>query len=210
MKITKRITLLVLALALALSLAACGGASGPEMPMELTVNGHTIVLGQTTTAEMKEWAGWEVLLSGSQSEIRTDAKYVACYYHVKIDGGGAGKEFWLDVYVPFQKNIKGTNYVDLSAEEQQSKTEGVVFRVQVRKSAGKDLSISYNGVDLQDLTWDTAEEWGATVNRGEYTVSAEMTAAQGTLAFAESSYHDGELNELKIAMSTSAFSKLQK
>lgn len=209
MKLLKHVTLPILALALALGLTACGGPSGPEMPMELTVNGQTIVLGQTTTAEMKDW-GWEVLLSGSQSEIRTDAKYVACYYHIKIDGGGAGKEFWADVYVPFQKNMKGTDYVDLSAEEQQSKTEGVVFRVQVRKSAGKDLSISYNGVDLQDITWDTAEGWGATVNRGQYTVSAELAAAQGTLSFAESSYHDGELNELKVVMSTNAFSKLQK
>lgn len=208
MSIIKRAVLLALSLALLLSLTACGGASGPDMPMEVSVNGQTIVMGQTTTGDMAGW-GWEVEFTGSQNEIRSDAKYVSCSYHIKIDGGGAGKEFWLYVYVPFQKNMVGSR-VDLSKEEKESKTSGVVYRVQVRKSAGKDLDISYNGVNLQDLTWETAEAWGAAVDKGTYTVSAQLTASQGTLDFAESSYHDGELNELMVTMNTNAFAKLQK
>ena len=206
MNIIKRITLLALSLLLALGLTSCG-ASGPEMPMEITVDGKTIVIGQTTTGEMTGW-GWEVAFMSSQNEIRSDAKYVACHYHIKVDGGGAGKEFWVSVYVPFQKNISGSR-VDLSNEEKESKTAGVVYRVDVRKSAGAKLLISYNGMNLQDITWDTVAEWGAKVDEESYKKSAELAAAQGTLQF-EEGYSGGEMNELTLIMSTSAFSKLQK
>lgn len=207
MNIIKRITLMGLALAMTLGLTACS-PSGPDMPMEATVNGHTIVIGQTTTAEMAGW-GWEVEFRSSQNEIRSDAKYVACYYHLKIDGGGAGKEFWADVYVPFQKNMVGDR-VDLSNEEKESTTNGVVFRLTLRKSAADELDISYNGMDLQDITWDTAAEWGAEVNEDDYgNKDAELAAAQGTLEF-EKSYTGPEVGELTLTMDTNSFSKLQK
>ena len=206
MNISKRVTLLALSLLLALGLTSCG-ASGPDMPMEVTVNGKTIVIGQTTTGEMAGW-GWEVAFMNSQNEIRSDAKYVACHYHIKVDGGGAGREFWVSVYVPFQKNMSG-DYVDLSKEEKESKTAGVVYRVDVRKSAGEKLSISYNGMDLRDITWDTVGEWGAKVDEESYRKTAELAAVQGTLKF-EEGYSGGEMNELTVIMSTSAFSKLQK
>lgn len=206
MNLIKRVTLSVLALLLALGLTSCG-ASGPDMPMEVTVNGKTIVIGKTTTGEMADW-GWEVSFMSSQSDIRKDAKYVACHYHIKVDGGGAGQEFWVSVYVPFQKNISGST-VDLSKEKAESKTAGVVYRVSVRKSAGSKLSISYNGMDLQDITWDTAGEWGAKVDEESYYKSAELSAAQGTLEFKASSGGDSEVNELNVVMSTSAFSRLQ-
>ena len=206
MSIIKRAALLAMSLLLVLGLAACG-ASGPDMPMEVTVNGKTIVIGRTTTGEMADW-GWEVAFMSSQSDIRKDAKYVACHYHIKVDGGGAGKEFWVSVYVPFQKNISGST-VDLSKEEKESRTAGVVYRVSVRKSAGAKLSISYNGTDLQDITWDTAKEWGAKVDEESYKKSAELSAAQGTLTFEAGSGVNAEMNELTVVMSTGAFSKLQ-
>lgn len=207
MNIIKRVTLLTLALAMTLGLTACG-PSGPDMPMEATVDGHTIVIGQTTTGEMAGW-GWEVEFRSSQNEIRSDAKYVACYYHLKVDGGGAGKEFWADVYVPFQKNMVGDR-VDLSKEEKESTTNGVVFRLTLRKSAADELDISYNGMDLQDVTWDTAAEWGATVNEDDYgSKDAELEAAQGSLNF-KKSYTDPEVGELTLTMDTNSFAKLQK
>ena len=206
MSIIKRAALLAMSLLLVLGLAACG-ASGPDMPMEVTVEGKTIVIGKTTTGEMADW-GWEVSFMSSQSDIRKDAKYVACHYHIKVDGGGAGKEFWVSVYVPFQKNMKG-DYVDLSAEEKESKTAGVVYRIDVRKSAGEKLSISYNGMNLQDITWNTAEEWGAKVDEESYYNSAELAVAQGTLKFEQSAGEGDEVNELTVIMSTRAFSKLQ-
>ena len=206
MNIIKRITLLALSLLLALGLASCGAS--PEMPMEVTVDGKTVVIGKTTTGEMAGW-GWEVAFMSSQSDIRKDAKYVACHYHIKVDGGGAGQEFWVSVYVPFQKNISGST-ADLSKEEKESKTAGVVYRVSVRKSAGSKLSISYNGMDLQDITWDTVEEWGAKVDEESYYKSAELSAAQGTLKFEQSAGEGDEVNELTVIMSTNSFSKLQK
>ena len=206
MNIIKRVTLLAISLLLALGLASCG-ASGADMPMEVTVNGKTIVIGKTTTGEMAEW-GWEVGLMSSQDTIAKDAKYVACHYHIKVDGGGAGQEFWVSVYVPFQKNISGST-VDLSADEKEAKTAGVVYRVSVRKSAGKKLSISYNGMDLQDITWDIAKEWGAKVDEESYYKSAKLSASQGTLKF-EKSYTNDDVNELTVTMNTNSFSKLQK
>ena len=206
MSIIKRVTLSALALLLALGLTSCG-ASGPDMPMEVTVNGKTIVIGKTTTGEMAGW-GWEVSFMSHQDTIASNAKYAACHYHVKVDGGGAGREFWVSVYVPFRKNMSGSS-VDLSAEVEESKTAGVVYRVSVRKSAGDELNISYNGTDLQDITWDTAQEWGAKVNESSYKKSAKLTAARGTLEFEAGSGIDAEVNELTVVMSTSAFSKLQ-
>lgn len=206
MNLIKRVILLALSLLLALGLVSCG-ASGPDMPMEVTVNGKTIVIGQTTTGEMADW-GWEVAFMNSQSEIRSDAKYAACHYHIKVDGGGAGREFWVSVYVPFQKNMNGS-YVDLSKEEAESRTAGVVYRVSVRKSAGNKLDITYNGTDLQNITWDTAREWGAKVDEESYYKSAELAASQGTLEFKAGSGVNSEVNELNVVMSTSAFTKLQ-
>ena len=75
MNIVRRVTPLVLSLLLALGLASCG-PSGPDMPMEVTVNGKTIVMGRTTTGEMAGW-GWEVEFMSIPSEIRADAKYAS-------------------------------------------------------------------------------------------------------------------------------------
>ena len=207
MNLIKRAVLMSLSLALLLGLTACG-TSGREMPMEFTVNGKTVVMGQTTTAEMSGW-GWELAYMGSPGEILSNAEYASCDYHVRVDGGGSGREFWVSVYVPFQKNMEG-GYVDLSAEVEESRTAGVVYRVNVRKSAGDKLNIIYNGMDLQDITWDTAAKWGAKVeeddDRGK---KAELDAAQGTLTFGKA-YTSDKMNELTVTMSDSAFSALQK
>ena len=205
MNIVKRAVLPALALLLALGLVSCG-ASGPDMPMELTVNGKTVAMGRTTTGEMADW-GWELAYMSSPGEIRSDAEYASCDYHVMVDGGGPGREFWVSVYVPFRKNMSG-DYVDLSAEVEESRTAGVVYRVSVRKSAGDKLDIAYNGTDLQNITWDTAAEWGAEVEEDDHGKEAELDAAQGVLTF-EKSYTSDRMNELTVTMSDSAFSKLQ-
>lgn len=208
MNIFKRVSMLSLALVLLLGLAACG-ASGPDMPMEVTVDGHTIVLGQTTTGDIAGW-GYEVTFTGSQNEIREDAKYVACYFRIKT-AEGSGHEFWISVYVPFQKNIKGS-YVDFSAEEKQSLTEGVVYRVSLRKDAGENLKLTYNGVDYHALTWEDVKAWGAepTEQSSEYSPIYELKASQGTLKFQKGYTGQDEPGEFAVVMNTNAFSKLQK
>jgi len=192
-------------MALSLSLNSCA-ASGPDMPMELSIDGHTVALGKTTTAEMSSW-GWDVAFTGSQREIREDSKYVACYYSIS-KAEDAGNEFSATVFVPFQKNIDG-NYVDFSAEETQSQTEGVVCRVNVRKDSAENFDVSYNGVNLQDITWATAEEWGAKESEDTSRKTYEMAVAQGSLKF-EESYTDDELGELAVSMNVGSFAKLQK
>ncbi len=206
MSIIKRFTLLTLSLAMVLGLAACG-ASKPDMPMEIAIDGHDVVLGKTTTAEMAGW-GWEVSFTGSQNEIKEDAKYVACYYTIR-KAEGSGNEFWTTVWVPFQKNIDG-KYVDFSEEEKMSKTEGVVCRVNVRKDASENFDITYNGVNYQDLTWKDAEEWGAVKDEKAYPTTYNMEVAQGSLEFAKGYTGEDEPGEFTVTMHSNAFAKLQK
>ena len=170
---------------------------------------HTVVLGKTTTAEMAGW-GWELEFNGSQNEIREDAKYVACHFRIKTEEG-SGHEFWVSVYVPFQKNIKG-DYVDFSAEEKQSRTEGVVYRVSLRKDAGENIKFTYNGADYHGLTWEDVKAWGAepTERSSEFSPIYELEAAQGTLKFQKGYTGQDEPGEFAVVMNTNAFAKLQK
>lgn len=206
MKLWKSVSLLTLILALALGLTACG-ASGPDMPMELEIDGHTVALGQTTTGDMAGW-GWDVQFTGSQNEIRENAKYVACYYSVE-KADGSGNQFWVSVYVPFQKNMDG-KYVDFSAEEKESRTNGVVYRVEVRKDASENYDIAYNGMDYQDLTWEDAEGWGAVKDEDAYPTTYELEAARGTLKFEKGYTGEDEPGKFTVTMGQNAFSRLQK
>lgn len=210
MNLIKRATLLTLALVMALGLTACEGMGKPDMPMEITMDDHTVVLGKTTTAEMAGW-GWELEFNGSQNEIREDAKYVACYYTIR-KGEGSGNQFSVSVWVPFQKNMVGSSQVDFSEEEKMSKTEGVVCLVNVRKDAAENFKMTYNGVDYQTLTWDMAEEWGAkpTDRSSDYSPIYEIAAAQGTVKFEKGYTGEDEPGELTVSMNSGAFSKLQK
>ncbi|MDE6589144.1 MAG: hypothetical protein K2K53_02100 [Oscillospiraceae bacterium] len=206
--IMKRAVLLTLALALALGLTACG-ASKPDMPMEATFDGHTVALGKTTTAEMAGW-GWNLKFTGTQSEIREDAKYVACYYTVEKNDGRSGDVFWVSVWVPFQKNFQGSRGVDFSEEEKMSRTEGVVCRIEMRKDASENFDITYNGKNYQDLTWADAEEWGAEKDEDAYPTTYNMSVAQGSLKFEKGYTSEDEPGKFTISMNTGAFSKLQK
>ena len=212
MNTIKRAALLTLALALVLGLTACDalGLSKPDMPMEMGFDDHTVVLGQTTTAEMAGW-GWDVQFTGSQNEISPDAKYVACYYTIR-KGEGSGNQFWVTVWVPFQKNFTDSTHVDFSEEEKMSKTEGVVCLVNVRKDAAENFKMTYNGVDYQDVTWDMAEEWGAepTERSSEFSPIYKIDAAQGSVTFEKGYTGEDEPGELTISMNSTAFGKLQK
>ena len=212
MNLIKRATLLTLALVMALGLTACDslGIGKPDMPMEITMDDHTVVLGKTTTAEMAGW-GWELEFNGSQNEIREDDKYVACYYTIR-KGEGSGNQFSVSVWVPFQKNMVGSSQVDFSEEEKMSKTEGVVCRVDVRKDAAENFKITYNGKDYQDLTWDDVKEMGAkeTEQSSEYSPIYKLEASQGSLNFKKGYTGEDEPGEFGLSMNSGAFSKLQK
>ena len=82
-------------------------------------------------------------------------------------------------------------------------------RVDVRRDASQNFEITYNGVNLQDITWAKAGEWGAKENEDAYPKTYEMDAAQGSLKF-NKSYTDDEMGELIVTMHSNAFAKLQK
>jgi len=213
MNFLKRATLLTLALLMALGLTACDnlGIGKPDMPMEITIDGHTIALGQTSVNDLADW-GWTVKFSGTQNEIKSDAKYVACYFTVRKSEKGSGDQFSVSVWVPFQKNKTDSTHVDFSEEEKMAKEGGVVCRVDVRKDAAENFTVVYNGKDYQDLTWDDVKEMGATETQGsnEYSPSYKLEVAQGSLNFKKGYTGEDEPGEFGLSMNVGAFSKLQK
>ena len=136
MTIMKRASLLTLSLALVLGLAACG-ASGPDMPMEAEIDGHTITLGQTTMEDMAGW-GYEVNSAGRQDVAHDGDKYI--YFHYSLSKG-AGNQFWVTVYTPY---YGGTN---INKEAKEAAQSGIVFAVTLDKSATEKISRNRHGLD---------------------------------------------------------------
>ena len=130
----RRALTLFLSLVLALGLAACG-PSGPDMPMEIQIDGDTIALGQATLPDLGR-LGWKAKLTGAQREIRAKAKFVGFHYRLERTDG-SGVQFWASVYVPFQGKASGGS-ADISQEQAIAGEEGVLYRVEVRKDAAGD------------------------------------------------------------------------
>lgn len=198
MKPFQRIALLALALALILGLAGC--ASGPEMPMEATIDGHTITLGRTTMADMADW-GYEVNSAGRQDAAYDDDKYI--YFHYSLSKG-AGEQFWVSVYTPY---YGGTNINKEAGEAAQS---GIVFAVTLSKSATEKISAVYNGVDVKDMSFDTVKEWGCKQDKEASRVTYQLTAAQGFITCRAGDSSSEEMSELRVSMSENAFLAMQK
>lgn len=196
MKLRKCLPALILILALALSLTACSGA---EMPMEAVFDGNTIVLGQTTMQEMTDW-GYEVNYAGRQDVAREGDKYIAFHYSLSKS---AGDQFWVSVYVPWS----GGN--DIGKEQSASVTEGVVYAVTLSKSASEKVEVTYNGMNLQDISFDTAKEWGAKQDKEASVVTWDLTAKSGHISFEAEDTFSEELDEVRVSLSRKAFEKMQ-
>lgn len=180
-----------------LNLTACSRA--PEMPMEVIVDGYKIEIGKTTMQDFID-QGYEVLSAGRQDVARDGDKYIWFYYSLDK---GAGRQFWVNVYIPWRGKT------DISAEWSSSATEGIVSGVSMRKSAAEDITITYNDVDLSEMGFDQATDWGAKEDTDQSVKTYRLTAAQGTLKWeAEDSMHD-DFDKLTIQMSMSAFKKMQ-
>ena len=195
----KRFTLLALSLALALGLMACG-SSGPDMPMEAVIDGHTITLGKTTMEDLRGW-GYEVNSAGRQDAARDGDKYIYFMYSLNK---GTGHQFWVSVYTPY---YGGTNINKESSEASQS---GIVYSVSLSQSATEKIAATYNGMDVKDMSFDTAKEWGAKEKEDASKVAWDMTIAQGSLRFEAENTSSEEMHTLRVTMSKSVFEKMQK
>ena len=180
-----------------LMLTAC--ASGPEMPMQVTVDGYDIVIGMTTMQDLID-QGYEVNNNGNQDVAKDGDRYISFYYSLDK---GAGHQFWVTVCVPC------SGKADISAESAQSATEGIVRSVEVRKSAAEDISVVYNDVELADMSFDNATEWGAKENKDKSVKTYQLTAKQGFLTWEAINTSDQEFNELRVQMSQKEFEKMQ-
>ena len=199
MNIMKRVFLLTLSLALALGLAACG-ASGPDMPMEAEIDGHTITLGQTTMEDMAGW-GYEVNSAGRQDVAHDGDKYI--YFHYSLSKG-AGNQFWVTVYTPY---YGGTN---INKEAKEAAQSGIVYAVTLSKSATEKIGAVYNGMDIKDMSFDTAKEWGAKEKEDASKLTWDLPVSQGWLRFEAESTSGEELHSLRVSMSEKAFLAMQK
>lgn len=192
----KRMIMVVLMLSMVLSLTAC---SGPEMPMEAVFDGNTIVLGKTTMQEMIDW-GYEVNFAGRQDVAHEGDKYISFHYSLSKS---AGDQFWVSVYVPWSGGS------DIGKEQSASVTEGIVYAVTLSKSASEKVEVMYNNVNLQDMSFDTAKEWGAKQDKEASTVTWDLTAKQGFLTFEAEDTFSEEMDELRVSLSRKAFEKMQ-
>lgn len=181
-----------------LNLTACGRE--PEMPMEVTVDGYTIELGKTTMQDFID-QGYEVYIAGRQDVAKDGDKYIWFYYSLAKD---AGEQFWVHVYVPWRGNQ------DISKELSSSAKEGVVFGVFARKSAAEDLTVIYNDMDLTEMSFDQAIEWGAKEDTDRTVKTYRLKAAQGVLKWEAEDSRNDDFDRFSVQMGMRAFEKMQK
>lgn len=194
-----KVVLVVSVICLLVVFTACVGG-GPEMPMELTVDGHTIVLGKTTMKEMTD-LGYEVRVTGTPDTIQKDAKYVPFYYSLTK---GAGNEMFVTVCVPWGGSA------DVSAEQASAPSEGIIKRVEVRTSTVEKVTASYNGEDIKELTFDKAIEWGAKQKEDAGVKTYEIKAKDGFLKFESENTSGEDFHTLSVELKMSVFEKMQK
>ncbi len=190
--------LIVSVICLLMGLTACAG--GPEMPMELTVDGHTIVLGKTTMKEMTD-LGYEVYVTGTPDTIKKDAKYVPFYYSLTK---GVGNEMFVTVCVPWGGSA------DVSAEQASAPSEGIIKRVEVRTSTVEKVAASYNGEEIKELTFEKAIEWGAKQKEDASVKTYEIKAKDGFLKFESENTSGEDFHTFSVELKMDVFEKMQK
>lgn len=191
--------LLIVLLLLALSLTAC--AKKMDLPMEVTVDGYTIVLGKTTMKDMTD-LGYEVHTDGMPDVAREGDKYIPFYYSLDR---GAGDQIHVTVMAPWSGNS------DISAEQSFAVTEGVIRSVRFTLDAVEKVEVTYNGMNVNDLNFEYAkEEWGAKLDDQSSTkIKYQVDAKNGFVILDSISVMEQEYGGLNIQLTTSAFEKMQ-
>ena len=196
----KKYTAVLLLLTMLLGLAGCG-SSTVDMPAEVTIDGYTIVLGQTTMQDLKD-QGYEVFFNSSQDTAKNTDKYITFVYLIKKT---AKQQFSVTVCVPWEKGPNINNETKLSA------TEGIIKSVTMRQDSLTDVEVLYNGVNLQDLTFEYGEsEWGAKKQEDSSVLTYQTKTKNGYVTLrAENPMHE-EFYSLSVELHMRGFEAMQK
>lgn len=196
----KKCILVICMLLFLMSLTACG-SNGPDMPMEVTVDGFTIVLGKTTVKEMTD-LGYDLKVTAMPDVAKEGDKFIPLYYSLDK---GTGNTIFITACVPWGGSA------DITKETQLGPTEGIIKSVEVRVSATEKVTATYNGVDLQEMTFDHAvNEWGAKRDEDSSKMKYTITTNKGFISFQSATTSSEEFDELNIQLKQNVFDKMQK
>ena len=196
----KKFTAVLLLLTMLLGFAGCG-SSTIDMPAEVTIDGYTIVLGQTTMQDLKD-QGYEVFFNSSQDTAKNTDKYITFDYLIKKT---AKQQFSVTVCVPWEK---GQN---INKETKLSATEGIIKSITMRQESLTEVEVLYNGVNLQNLTFEYGEsEWGAKKQEDSSVLTYQTKTKNGYVTLrAENPMHE-EFYSLSVELHMQGFEEMQK
>lgn len=196
----KKCTAILLLLTMLLALAGCG--SGADMPEEVTIDGYTIVLGETTMQDLID-QGYDVSLQATPGSANKTDKYIPFSYGAKKS---AKHQFFVTVCVPWEKGK------DINKEKKLSATEGIIKSIQLRKESLTDAEVLYNDVNLQELTFEYSEtEWGAkTHDTSDAAVAYQVKTKNGYVTLKSQNTFREDFYSLNLELHMRGFEKKQK
>ena len=195
----KKFAAVLLLLTMLLGLVGCG--STVDMPTEVTIDGYTVVLGETTMQDLKD-QGYEVFFNSSQDTAKKTDKYITFVYLVKKT---AKQQFSVTVGVPWEK---GNN---INKETKLSATEGIIKSITMTKSGLTDAEVLYNGVNFQDLTFEYGEsEWGAKKQEDSSVLTYQTKTKNGYVTLRAENTFKEEFYSLSVELHMRGFEAMQK
>ena len=117
---------------------------------------------------------------------------------------GAGNEIFVTACVPWGGEA------DVSAEQAIAPTEGIIRRAEVRISTVEKVSASYHGVEIKELTFDKAVEWGAKQDTDASVKTYKINARDGYLKFESENTSGEDFYTFLVDLKMSVFEKMQK
>ena len=190
--------LLTCLLLLVFCITAC--AKKVDLPMEITIDGYTIVLGQTTVKDMME-RGYEIHTDAMPDVAHEGDKYIPFYYSLDR---GAGDKIHVTVMAPWSGES------DISSEQSFAATEGIIKAVSFRLTSVEKVEVTYNGMNVNDLSFDYAQkEWSAKPKDGSTNTRYQVDATRGFVILETAYSSDEEYGALNIQLTEKEFEKMQ-
>ena len=190
--------LLTCLLLLVFCITAC--AKKVDLPMEITIDGYTIVLGQTTVKDMME-RGYEIHTDAMPDVAHEGDKYIPFYYSLDR---GAGDQIHVTVMAPWSGES------DISSEQSFAATEGIIKAVSFRLTSVEKVEVTYNGMNVNDLSFDYAQkEWSAKPKDGSTNTRYQVDATRGFVILETAYSSDEEYGALNIQLTEKEIEKMQ-